>query len=53
VEGKVAEITKSGADAHIDKMAKKYLGMDKYPNRRPGEVRVMFKIEPQRAHTMG
>jgi hypothetical protein len=34
-------------------MAKKYLGMDKYPNRKPGEVRVMFKIEPERTHTMG
>ena len=53
VEGKVTEVTKNGADAHIDKMAKKYLGMDKYPNRRPGEVRVMFKITPERAHTMG
>ena len=53
VEGKVAEVTKNGADAHIDKMAKKYLGMDKYPNRKPGEVRVIFKIEPERAHTMG
>ena len=36
IEGKVAEVTKNGADAHIDKMAKKYLGMDKYPNRKPG-----------------
>ena len=53
VEGKVAEVTKNGADAHIDKMAKKYLGMDKYPNRKPGEVRVMYKIAPERAHTMG
>ena len=53
VRGKVAEITKNGADAHIDKMAKKYLGMDKYPNRKPGEVRVIFKIQPERAHTMG
>lgn len=53
IEGKVAEVTKNGADAHIDKMAKKYLGMDKYPNRKPGEVRVIFKIEPERAHTMG
>jgi PPOX class probable F420-dependent enzyme len=53
IEGKVAEVTKNGADAHIDKMAKKYLGMDKYPHRQPGEVRVMFKIQPERVHTMG
>ena len=53
VEGKVAEVTNNGADAHIDKMAKKYLGKDKYPNRKPGEVRVIFKIQPECAHTMG
>jgi PPOX class probable F420-dependent enzyme len=53
VRGKVAEITKNGADAHIDKLAKKYLGMDKYPHRQPGEVRVIYKITPERAHTMG
>jgi PPOX class probable F420-dependent enzyme len=53
VEGKVAEVTKNGADAHIDKLAKKYLGMDKYPHRQPGEVRVIYKITPERAHTMG
>lgn len=53
VRGKVAEITKNGADAHIDKLAKKYLGVDKYPHRQPGEVRVMYKITPERAHTMG
>jgi PPOX class probable F420-dependent enzyme len=53
VEGKVAEITKNGADAHIDKMAKKYLDKDKYPFRQPGEVRVLYKIQPERAHASG
>src|SRR6476659_8980355 len=38
------EITENGADDHIDKMAKKYMGKDKYPYRRPGEQRVIFKI---------
>jgi PPOX class probable F420-dependent enzyme len=33
VRGRVAEITEDGADEHIDKMAKKYLGQDKYPGR--------------------
>ena len=33
IQGRVAEITESGADAHIDKMAKKYLGKDTYPFR--------------------
>ncbi|MGH9764836.1 MAG: PPOX class F420-dependent oxidoreductase [Blastocatellia bacterium] len=53
VRGKVAEITEDGADSHIDKMAKKYMGVDKYPYRRPGEVRVLYKIEPERTSTMG
>lgn len=53
IRGRVAEITEDGADAHIDKMAKKYLGADKYPYRQPGEQRVMFKIRPERTSTMG
>jgi PPOX class probable F420-dependent enzyme len=53
VRGRVAEITEKGADAHIDKMAKKYLGKDKYPGRAPGEVRVLYKIEPERTTSMG
>lgn len=47
VRGRVVEATEQGADAHIDKLAKKYLGVDKYPYRQPGEVRVIFKIESQ------
>src|SRR5678815_615762 len=46
VRGKVVERTEQGADAHIDKMAKKYMGVEKYPGRSPGEVRVMYKIKP-------
>ncbi len=53
VRGKVAEITEQGADAHIDKMAKKYLGQDKYPYRQGGEVRVIYKIRPEHTTTMG
>ncbi len=53
VRGRVAEITENGADAHIDKLAKKYLNLDRYPNRQPGEVRVIYKIEPEHAYTMG
>jgi hypothetical protein len=49
----VVEVTENGAAAHIDKMAKKYLGVDKYPYAQPGEVRVIYKIEPQRTWTMG
>lgn len=53
IRGRVAEITEEAADAHIDKMAKKYLGADKYPYRQPSETRVIFKIQPERVNTMG
>lgn len=46
VRGEVVEITEEGALAHIDKMAKKYLGKDKYPYAQPGEVRVLYRIKP-------
>jgi len=53
VRGDVVEITEEGASAHIDKMAKKYLGRDKYPNAQPGEVRVLYKIKPVHTTSMG
>jgi PPOX class probable F420-dependent enzyme len=53
VRGRVVEITEAGASEHIDKLAKKYLGVDEYPNRAPGEVRVMYKVEPLRVSFMG
>lgn len=46
IRGRIASATETGADAHIDSLAKKYLGKDKYPFRQPGEVRVMYEIEP-------
>ncbi|HMD46221.1 MAG TPA: PPOX class F420-dependent oxidoreductase [Acidimicrobiales bacterium] len=48
VRGTVTEITPEGADAHIDAMAKKYLGADEYPMRQPGEVRLKIRIRPDR-----
>ena len=53
MSGEIAEITEEGADAHIDSLAKKYLGKDKYPFRGPGEVRVIYKIRPDRVTQMG
>ena len=53
VRGNIEEITEQGADAHIDSLAKKYLGKDKYPFRAPGEVRVIYKIRPEKISTMG
>ncbi len=46
IRGKVTRVTEEGAAKHIDAMAKKYLGKDKYPFAKPGEVRVLFEIEP-------
>lgn len=53
VRGPVDEVTETGAAEHIDKMAKKYLGADKYPFAQPGEVRVLYKIKPERTSAMG
>ncbi len=53
VRGRVVEITTEGAEEHIDKLAKKYLGRDRYPWRQPGEHRMIFKIEPERVASMG
>jgi PPOX class probable F420-dependent enzyme len=47
IRGRVAERTHDGADQQIDSLAKRYLGKDKYPFRQPGEVRVIFKIQPE------
>ena len=49
IRGRVVEQTKEGADEHIDKLAKKYLGVDKYPLRSPNEKRIILKIKPERA----
>ena len=53
IRGRVVRVTEEGADAHIDALAKKYLGKDHYPFRQPGERRVMFEIEPDAVQTMG
>jgi PPOX class probable F420-dependent enzyme len=53
IRGKVLNCTENGADPHIDSLAKKYLGKDKYPFAQPGDVRVMCEIEPTSAQAMG
>jgi PPOX class probable F420-dependent enzyme len=52
VRGKVSRMTEEGASAHIDSLAKKYLGKDKYPFSQPGEVRVLYEITPTAAQGM-
>jgi PPOX class probable F420-dependent enzyme len=53
VRGRVVEVTNEGAEQHIDRLAKKYLGRDRYPWRQPGERRVIFKIAPEHVSSMG
>jgi PPOX class probable F420-dependent enzyme len=53
IRGRVVNATEEGADAHIDSLAKKYLGQDKYPFGRPGEKRIIFEIEPTSVQAMG
>ena len=53
VRGRVRRVTEEGASAHIDSLAKKYLGKDKYPFAQPGEVRVIYEIETEKVQAMG
>jgi len=53
VRGRVAERTHEGADAHIDALAKKYMGVEEYPLRQPGEQRLILRVEPEHVHVWG
>jgi PPOX class probable F420-dependent enzyme len=52
VRGTVISETEEGANEHIDELARLYMGVDKYPLHQEGDVRVLFKIAPQRVVTM-
>jgi PPOX class probable F420-dependent enzyme len=53
VRGKVEDVTWEGADDHIDRLAYKYLGQEKYPFHRPDQVRVIIKITPEKINEIG
>jgi PPOX class probable F420-dependent enzyme len=53
LRGRIVKETEEGADANIDALAKKYMGVDKYPYRQASEVRVIYEIEPVSVSTMG
>jgi len=53
IRGHVVSRTNEGADAHIDRLAKKYLGQDSYPGRSPTEKRVVFRVLPESVQVMG
>ena len=52
IRGRVVEMRHEGADESIDRLAKKYMGQDRYPWRAPGEQRLIMVIEPERVATM-
>ena len=53
IMGTVTEVTEQGADAHIDLLAQKYLDKPRYPWRQPGEVRVIYRVTPDRFQASG
>jgi PPOX class probable F420-dependent enzyme len=53
IRGRVVDIATKGADAHIDELARKYLGVHSYPFRQPGQVRVTVTIAPERISEIG
>lgn len=48
-----AQLVEEGAFEHIDRLAEKYLGQDKYPYLGPGERRVIIQIHPERVDSFG
>jgi PPOX class probable F420-dependent enzyme len=48
-----ATLQTEGADEHIDKLAKKYLGQDRYPWRDPNQQRIIVRIRPERVDATG
>ncbi len=50
IRGRVVERTHDGADEHIDSLAKKYMGLDSYPLRQPGEQRVILRVQPEHVY---
>jgi PPOX class probable F420-dependent enzyme len=50
IRGKVIEQNTEGAIEHADKLAKKYMGIDKYPYHSPSEKRIILKIKPEKIY---
>jgi PPOX class probable F420-dependent enzyme len=52
IRGRVSRIAEQGADEHINALTRKYLGKEVYPYRQPGEVRIMYEVQPTSVQTM-
>jgi PPOX class probable F420-dependent enzyme len=48
IKGRVVEQTSDGADEHLKKLAKRYLGIGKYYYRKPNNKRIILKIKPEK-----
>ncbi len=48
IRGRAVELTQEGADDHVGALANRYMGVDEYPLRQPGEERVIVRIEPEK-----
>ena len=53
VRGEIVEITETGAEAMIDRLAKRYMGVERYPYHSPTEQRVTYKVKPLKCAGMG
>lgn len=52
IRGRVVKVTEDGAEDGIDRLARKYIGGERYEWRRPGEVRVAYYIQPETVKTL-
>ena len=52
IRGRVVKVAEEGAEEGIDRLARKYIGTDRYEWRRPGEVRVVYYIQPETVKTL-
>jgi PPOX class probable F420-dependent enzyme len=48
IRGKVVEIIPDYDYKHADFLTKQYMGKESYPFKRPGEKRIILKIEPEK-----
>ena len=53
IRGRVVSVTEDGADDHIDALARRYMGAERFTRNSPDEVRVMYLIEPTHIVTRG
>jgi PPOX class probable F420-dependent enzyme len=53
IRGTVVRIDDDAGNAFIDSLAKKYMGLDEYPDHQPGDHRVVMVVEPMHSTRMG